>query len=70
MFLISAPKGFEIIILLIAIGCFILPVAAILDIIRKDGVTNDKIFWVLIIIFLPVIGSLAYFYNRDNLNRP
>lgn len=55
---------FEIIlILLIAIPVFlILPLIALIDIIRsnfKDK--NDKLIWVLILLFLGIIGAILYF---------
>ena len=69
MFLISAPKGFfEIIIFLIGFACIMLPILSIIDILRRDSI-KGRIVWLLIIILLPIIGSIAYFYNRENLDR-
>jgi len=37
-------------------------IIALIDILKSDfRDTNDKIIWALVVIFLPVIGSILYF---------
>ena len=37
-------------------------IIALIDILKSDfRETNDKIIWALVVIFLPVIGSILYF---------
>ncbi len=41
---------------------FIFWIIALIDILKSDfRDTNGKIIWVLVVIFLPVIGSILYF---------
>ncbi|TFH26359.1 MAG: hypothetical protein E4H10_07210 [Bacteroidia bacterium] len=49
----------------------LLPIIALISVLMNDFRGNDKILWVLIIIFLPFLGSLLYFLiGRDKrINR-
>jgi hypothetical protein len=40
--------------------CF-LWVIALIDILRSDFRGNDKVIWVLVVIFFPFLGSILYF---------
>ena len=40
--------------------CF-LWVIALIDILRSDFQGNDKVIWVLVVIFFPFLGSILYF---------
>lgn len=63
-----------ILILLIAIPVFlILPLIALIDILRsnfKDK--NDKLIWVLIVLFLGILGAILYFIlgKKQKSDRP
>lgn len=50
---------------------FLLPLLALISVLMNEFRGNDKIMWVLIIIFLPFLGSLLYFLiGRDRrINR-
>lgn len=51
-------------ILLILIGVLLLllfPLMALISVLKNDFKGNDKIIWVLLIIFLPFLGALLYF---------
>ena len=39
----------------------ILIISALIDILRSEFKGNNKIVWVLVVIFLPFLGSLLYF---------
>lgn len=39
----------------------VLPIIAIIDIINNDFRDNNKLFWVLVIIFTSLIGVLFYY---------
>ena len=39
----------------------ILWIIALVDILRSDFEGNEKLIWVLLVIFLPFLGSLLYF---------
>jgi hypothetical protein len=57
--------------LFIILFIFLLPLLALISVLMNDFRGNDKIIWVLIIIFLPFLGSLLYFLiGRDRrINR-
>jgi len=65
-FLLSLPRGAEWILVLFGIFLIALPIWAIVDIIRSDFKNPDnRILWVILIILLPIIGSIIYYYMRD-----
>ena len=37
------------------------PLMALISVLKNDFKGNDKIIWVLLIIFLPFLGALLYF---------
>jgi len=59
--------GLGILIALFIFGFFLLlPLFALVDLLRsnfKDS--SDKLIWVLIILFLPLLGSILYFVMSD-----
>ena len=48
-------------ILLIILFALALPVIALIDILRSDFKGNDKIIWVLLVVFMNLLGTLLYF---------
>lgn len=48
-------------ILLFVLFIILLPIFALISVLMNEFQGNDKIMWVLIIIFLPFLGSLLYF---------
>ena len=63
--------GGLIITLAVVLFIFLFPLLALISALMNDFRGNDKIIWVLIIIFLPFLGSLLYFLiGRDRrINR-
>jgi len=49
------------VILLFVFFIILLPIMALISVLMNEFKGNDKIMWVLIIIFLPFLGSLLYF---------
>jgi len=43
---------------------FLIPVIAIIDILRRDLLGINKLFWILIVLFFPILGAVIYFYDR------
>lgn len=39
----------------------LLPIFAIVDLIRSRIRDNDKVIWIIIIIIIPILGSILYF---------
>jgi len=60
--LISIPGGLEWLIIFGVISCaFILPIWALIDIIRSQfNEPNNKLIWVLVVLLLPFVGSILY----------
>ncbi len=64
-FIFLAGAGI-LVILLFIFFIILLPILALISVLMNDFRGNDKIMWVLIIIFLPFLGSLLYFLmGRD-----
>lgn len=40
---------------------FILPIIALIDVIKSEFEGNNKLIWVLVILFFNFIGSILYF---------
>jgi len=51
---------YELVIMLFFLG-FIPFIFAFVDILRSDFEGNNKLIWLLAVIFVPLIGSIAYF---------
>jgi hypothetical protein len=60
--LISMPGALEWLVILGVISiAFILPIWALIDIIRSQFTDpNNKIIWVIVVILLPFLGSILY----------
>ncbi|GAB2524978.1 PLDc N-terminal domain-containing protein [Spirosoma aerophilum] len=56
--------GIELLFILGALGfVFIFPIVALVDVIRSNfRGPNDKVIWVIIILFLNLIGALLYIF--------
>jgi len=61
--LFGMPGENEWAIILIGMSLFaLLPLFALVDIIRNDfRGSNDKVVWVLLVLFVPLVGSVLYF---------
>ena len=52
--------------LFVILFIFLLPLLALISALMNDFPGNEKILWVLIILFLPFLGSVLYFLiGRD-----
>lgn len=51
----------ELILILILLLPVIFWVVALVDILKSNFQGNNKIIWVLVVIFLPLIGAVLYF---------
>ena len=59
---LSFIGGVELLVILfVSLFIFLLPVIALIDILKSRFDGNDKIVWVLVVLFLPVLGSVLYF---------
>lgn len=49
------------IVLLILLPVILLPLIALIDILRCQFYGNDKLLWVIIVLIFPIFGSILYF---------
>lgn len=58
------------IIILLAILMLILPIIALIDILKNNFLENNKIVWVLVVLFFPLIGAILYYIigTKQKLN--
>ncbi len=62
MILLGLIGPFQITLILFILGfVVIIPLLALISVLKNKFVGNDKIMWILLIIFLPFLGSLLYF---------
>ena len=62
MTILGIIGGLEVIIILVAaVFALLLPLLALIDIVKSQFQDNNKIVWVLIVLFLPYLGSIVYF---------
>ncbi len=60
MDLVSSELG--LIFWIVAIGfAIILPILALISVVSNQFRNNEKLIWVLVVLFAPVIGSIIYF---------
>ena len=62
MYSLSYIGTWQIVIILIAFLSFIFPIIALINILRsKFKKPNLQLIWVLIVLFIPIIGCVLYF---------
>ena len=49
---------------LIPLAILIIDIIVILDIVRRSMDTERKVLWILAVVFLPVLGPIAYYLMR------
>jgi hypothetical protein len=55
--------GFATTLTIIAFGLFvlILPLIALVDILRNEFTDSNKLIWVIVVLFFPFLGAIIYF---------
>ena len=61
MDIIVEPSGAIGIWQVILLATLLLPIAALISILKNNFNKNDKLIWILITLFLPFLGSILYF---------
>ena len=71
MAILSIMGGSIFLVLFIVLFIVLLPLLALISVLTNEFKGNEKLVWVLLIIFLPFLGSLLYFLiGRSNrINR-
>lgn len=54
------------IILLAIIFLLLIPLVALIHLLKNEFKENDKLIWLLVILFFPVFGSILYFTIGKN----
>jgi len=63
--------GFGMIFWIIIIGfALILPIIALISVLSNQFPNNEKLIWVLVIIFAPLMGALIYFMTGKLRQQP
>jgi hypothetical protein len=75
MLLFVGGIGFPEFLIVAFFGClpFILVLVALIDILRSDfRDSNTKLIWVIVVVFVPVLGSILYFImgGSQKIKRP
>ncbi len=60
MQLVAPNFGFFLLLMVLAIA-FLVPIIALIDILKSEFKQNDKLVWTLVVIFLSVIGAVLYY---------
>lgn len=48
--------------LIVIFSIFILPLICLIDILKSNFEQNNKLIWILVVLFLNLIGALLYFF--------
>lgn len=57
----------ELIIILLGLTLLILPIVALVDLVKSDFKdSTSKIVWAIIIVFMPILGSIIYLIFSKN----
>ncbi len=49
------------ILVLLILALLLTPIVALFSVLNKKFPDNEKLIWVLVIIFMPILGSIIYF---------
>lgn len=52
---------FQLLIIVIALLTVVIFVTALVSIVKNEFKNNDKLIWLLVVLFLPFLGSILYF---------
>ena len=55
-----------ILVLVILVFALLLPLLALVDILKSKFEGNNKLIWVLVVILLPILGTILYFLIGRN----
>ena len=47
--------------MIFSVSAVILPLIALIDLLRSHFVNHDKLVWTIVVLFVPVIGPILYF---------
>ena len=51
-----------VIVLLVSVVMFVIPIIALIDILRNDFEGNNKIIWVIVILLTWLLGAILYYF--------
>ncbi|MCX7793537.1 MAG: PLD nuclease N-terminal domain-containing protein [Thermodesulfovibrionales bacterium] len=68
---VGASEIFVLFILLIFIGIFAVWLFALIDILKSEFTGYNKIIWILVVLFIPLVGAVLYFIigRKQKLNQ-
>ncbi|MDN6343024.1 MAG: PLDc N-terminal domain-containing protein [Lactococcus lactis] len=54
--------------ILISLLLIALPIIALIDIIQNEFAGQNKVIWILVVLLLPLLGTILYFIMRKTKN--
>jgi uncharacterized membrane protein YhaH (DUF805 family) len=61
MGILASIGVWQLILIVFALICLLFPVLALISIIKNEFKDNDKLIWVIVVLFLPFLGAILYF---------
>ncbi len=61
MELLGIIGSWQIILILIILAGLLFPLIALLSILRNEFTGSNKLIWIIVVLLLPIFGSLLYF---------
>ncbi|MWN78207.1 hypothetical protein GQR60_17875 [Labilibaculum sp. A4] len=61
MELVTPNFGISIFMLIILVFVILLPLIALIDIVKNEFTNSNKLIWVLVVLLFPFIGTILYF---------
>jgi hypothetical protein len=65
MILLGIVGPWQIILIFIWLSMFILPVFAIINIVKNNFKENYRLIWILVVLLLPIFGTILYFVFKN-----
>lgn len=54
-------EAVTLVVIVISIAIFVLWISTLIDILKSEFINNNKVIWLLMVIFLPGLGVILYY---------
>ncbi|MEM0519620.1 MULTISPECIES: PLD nuclease N-terminal domain-containing protein [Aequorivita] len=61
MIFLSTIGVWQIVLIIVILIITVLPILALINILQNEFTSQNKLIWVLVVLFLPLFGSVLYF---------
>lgn len=71
MELLGIVGPWQLVLILVVVGVFLLPIIALVSILRNEFTGSNKLIWILVVLLLPFLGAILYFIigNGQKINK-